>query len=180
MASPKTIKHLILSAIVICSGYSLPSFAHDRYQEWRSTPVYREQIRTYDYVYYPEQQTYFSPSTNNWFWLSGNGWQISTRLPERYNIDLRFGGIPVSLHSERPYFEHAFVERNYGRPWRDSYVTRSYVAAPRYNQWRYEQPREQRYERNINRDYDRDEWRRGEHNNGHHGHRGHHGDRDDD
>ena len=172
MARPRAIKQLILSLLIICSGFCQPSFAHDRYQEWRAVPVYQEQIRTYDYVYYPEQQTYFSPSTNNWFWLSGNGWQISTRLPERYNIDVRFGGIPVSLHSERPYFEHAFVERNYGRPWRDSYVNRSYYAAPRYNQWRYEQPREQRYER--------DDRRRGEHNNGHYGHHGHHADRDDD
>ena len=178
MPSSKTIKHLILSALVICSGFSLPSFAHERYQEWRAAPVYQQKIRAYDYVYYPAQQTYYSPSSNNWFWLGGNGWQVSTRLPSHLNIDLNFGGIPVSLHSEQPYFEHAFVERSYGRPWRDSHVSQYYYGTPRYNEWRYEQAHERRYdrrddrrdERSFHREHDRDEWRGRERHHGHHGH----------
>ena len=170
MAFPLAIKNLSLTAFIICSGFSLPSFAHDhnRYQEWRPAPVYQQEITTYDYVYYPAQQMYFSPSSNNWFWLSGNGWQVSTRLPSYLNLDLRFGGIPVSLRSELPYFEHEFVESRYGRPWRSSHVSRTYYDAPRYNEWRYERPHEPRYERSVNREYYRDEWRNGER---HHDHR---------
>lgn len=182
MANRTTIKNLILTAFVISSGFSMSSFAHDRYhdQDWRPAPVYQQKIRAYDYVYYPAQQTYFSPSTNNWFWLGGNGWQVSTRLPSHLNLDLRFGGIPVSLGSEQPYFEHAFVERSYGRPWRETHVSRSYYEAPRYTAWRYEQAPDRRYEpryepryerrddRSYNREYVRDEWRNGEHRHGHH------------
>ena len=157
MTSHRTIKSIILSALVIASGFCLPSFAHDRYryqvQEWRAAPVYPQEIRTYDYIYYPSQQVYFSPSSNNWFWAGGNGWQISTRLPNYLNLDLRAGGVPISLHSERPYFEHDFVERSYGRPWRESYESRSYNDSPRYNAWQ----NNRHHEYSFNREHDRDE-----------------------
>lgn len=172
MASPRMIKNLILTVFVTCSGFCLPSFAHDRYQDWTPAPVYQQEIRAYDYVYYPEQQVYFSPSNSNWFWSNGNGWQVNTRLPGHINVDLRFGGIPISLSTERPYFEHAFVERSYGRPWRDSYASRSYYEAPRRNDWRYDQQHERRYERRyerrFDRKHDRDDWREREHHHGHH------------
>jgi hypothetical protein len=177
MAIASTIKNLILTAFVICSGFCLPSFADDQYryrnQEWRAAAVSQQEIRAYDYVYYPAQQVYFSPSNNNWFWASGNGWQISTRLPGHLNVDLRFGGIPISLGSQRPFYEHAFVERSYGRPWRDAYAYKSYsYNTARYNDWRYEERHERRherrYERGFSRKHDRDEWHEGKRHHGHH------------
>ncbi|MES2047769.1 MAG: hypothetical protein V4447_05175 [Pseudomonadota bacterium] len=174
MTSGRTIKNLILTAFVIGSGFSLPSFAHDRYRDqaqvWRAAPVYQQDIRAYDYVYYPSQQVYFSPSNNNWFWLGGNGWQVSTRLPNHINLDLRFGGVPISLHSERPYFEHAFVERSYGRPWRESYESRSYNNAYHHDDWRYARHHEQRDERGFYRGHDRDNWHERDKHHGHDNH----------
>ena len=169
----KRIKGLILASIVICSGVSLSSVAQDRYQqqEWRPAPVYQQEInRNYNYVYYPQQQVYFSPSNNNWFWASGRGWQAGTRLPSYLNVDLRFGGIPVSLRSDRPYAEHVYVERSYGRPWRDSHESRHYYDARRYGNWR-----------DNWRDERRDDWRDDRHddrrNEREHGHHRGHGDR---
>lgn len=167
----RTIKNLSLIAVVIGSGLCLPSYAHDHYryqaQEWRAAPVYQQETRAYDYIYYPSQQVYFSPSNNSWFWAGGNGWQVSTRLPNNLSLDLRFGGIPISLHSERPYYEHAYVERSYGRPWRETYEVRSYNDAPRHDDWRYDKHHERRDDRGFNREHDRDEW----HDRGrHHGH----------
>lgn len=149
MTLHRPFKNLVLAAFVIFSGFCMPSFAHDRYhvQEWRAAPVYRQEIRAYDYIYYPSEQVYFSPSNNNWFWAGGNGWQVSTRLPRHINLDLRFGGVPISLHSERPYFEHAFVERSYGRAWRESVESRPYNAAYRHNDWRHGSRHEQWHER---------------------------------
>ena len=164
--SKNLIKKLILTGIILCSGLSLSSSAHDRYwqQDWRLAPVYQQEIqRNYNYVYYPQQQVYFSPSNNNWFWDSGRGWQVSTRLPSYLNIDLRFGGISISLRSERPYVEHVFVERSYGRPWRDSYESRRYYDTRRYDHWHHD---ERRYEHG----YDRNE---GHDRGHHHGHDDH-------
>jgi hypothetical protein len=155
----KLLKKLIFTSIVICSAVSLSSAAQDRYQqqEWRPAPVYQQEInRNYNYVYYPQQQVYFSPSNNNWFWASGRGWQVSTRLPSYLNVDLRFGGIPISLHSERPYAEHVYVERSYGRPWRESYESRHYYDVRRDD--------ERHHDRRDEQEHDRDEG----HDRGHH------------
>lgn len=170
MTSGRTIRNIILTAVVISSGFCLPSFAHDHYryqqQEWHAAPVYQQEARAYDYIYYPSQQVYFSPSNNNWFWVGGNGWQVSTRLPNHINLDLRFGGVPISLHSERPYFEHAFVERSYGRPWRESFEARSYYDPPRHDERRYDRYYEQRGERSFNREHDHGEWHDRDHHQG--------------
>ena len=159
------IKKLILSSIILCSAVSLTSAAqdYDQPQQWRPAPFYQQNInRNYNYVYYPQQQVYFSPSNNNWFWASGRGWQVSSRLPSYLNVDLRFGGVPVSLHSERPYAEHVYVERSYGRPWRESYASRQYDDSLRYDDRRYEERRHDRRE-----DHDRNEWHDRDHHRGH-------------
>lgn len=77
-----------------------------------------KQVRQYNYVYYPERQLYYAPTTQQWFWLSNGQWQFGVRLPVTYRGTVSNGGIPLVLHSSRPYIEHVYVERTYGRPWR--------------------------------------------------------------
>ncbi len=124
-------KKLFFTSLLICVGISPLAIAGEHYRhhdhEWSYRPVYQQEIiRHHSYVYYPAQQVYFSPERNNWFWASQSGWQIGTRLPSYLNVDLRFGGIPITLRSSRPYFEHVYVENNYGRSWRESYGHRDY------------------------------------------------------
>lgn len=151
------IKKLILSSLLLSAGICASASAHERNWEHRWQPAVRYQrevVREYDYVYYPAQQVYFSPAKNNWFWASGAGWQVSSRLPSYLNVDLRWGGIPIRLASERPYFEHPYVERSYGNPWRTAH-----------SGWR-----------------ERDEWRAGNraYENKHYYRRHHHEHEDDD
>jgi hypothetical protein len=74
----------------------------------------------YRYVYYPAQQVYYAPDQQAWFWMSGDSWQFGAALPGQIRVAAS-SGVPVVLHSERPYVEHAYVEQHYGRPWRDKH-----------------------------------------------------------
>jgi hypothetical protein len=71
-------------------------------------------------VYYPTQQVYYAPEQQVWFWMNGGNWQVGVNLPVQYRR-YTTSGIQVTLASERPYTEHAYVEENYGRPWRASH-----------------------------------------------------------
>jgi hypothetical protein len=84
---------------------------------YQSGPVQQSQYR---YVYYPEQQVYYSPETRNWFWMSGNAWQTGLYLPSGLRVDIS-NGVSVNLNSPRPYIQHAYVEEHYGRPWREQH-----------------------------------------------------------
>lgn len=75
-------------------------------------------IRAYDFVYYPSHQVYFSPRTRLWFWNVGGSWRSDYAPPYRFNLDFRLAGIPISLRSRVPYYEHVFVDQYYGRPWK--------------------------------------------------------------
>lgn len=144
----------VASLCLIACGMlaSLPSTvqAHDRY-----VPVYQERgytryapiVSEYQYIYYPHQQVYFSPLRRQWFWSNGGAWQSAAYLPSYISIDTRLGGVPITLRSERPYFDHVYVERIYGRPWRASHAYHDYYGSRR-EEWR-EERREDR----------RDDWR---------------------
>lgn len=115
-------KNLLLICTLALGGVAANAGAHDmdRNEGGQFRPVYRQEvIRNYNYVYYPEQQVYYSPEYRTWYWASGNGWAFGANLPYVFNVDLRFGGIPIVLRSPRPYVEHVYVEQTYGRPWRD-------------------------------------------------------------
>lgn len=77
-----------------------------------------KQARPYNYVYYPQRQLYYAPATQQWFWLSNGQWRFGVSLPVTYRGTVGNGGIPLVLHSSRPYTEHVYVEQTYGRPWR--------------------------------------------------------------
>lgn len=82
----------------------------------------RPVVREYRYVYYPAQQVYYAPQQQMWFWMNGGNWQFGANLPLQYSrYSYAAGGVSVMLHSDRPYVEHTYVERTYGRPWRDKH-----------------------------------------------------------
>ncbi|MFA9274140.1 MAG: hypothetical protein ACEQSE_04630 [Candidatus Aquirickettsiella gammari] len=107
------LKHSLLSLLVLASSaISLQATAHDRY-DYRSTSP-RSNFRTYEHIYYPEYRSYYSPHSRTWFWLEGSRWHSGLRLP--FGINMRIGGIPVSLNSAIPYYQHNFVETRYAQP----------------------------------------------------------------
>lgn len=99
---------LFLSSTAVCVTAS----AHDRDDhryKYRS-----EHVRTYQHIYYPAYRSYYSPHSRTWFWLSGSRWYSGTNLP--FGIDVQIGGIPISLNTAIPYYEHRYVETRYAQP----------------------------------------------------------------
>lgn len=74
--------------------------------------------RSYRYVYYPTQRLYYATEQQIWFWKNGNTWNYGVNLPARHRSRLGTG-VPVRLTTTRPFLEHAYVERRYGKPWRE-------------------------------------------------------------
>jgi hypothetical protein len=79
-----------------------------------------KQQREYQYVYYPARQVYYAPAERTWFWMNGGAWQFGVSLPSQFQGTIS-SGVPVVLHSDRPYVEHVVVEERVGRPWREKH-----------------------------------------------------------
>lgn len=79
-----------------------------------------KQVREYRYVYYPAQQVYYAPEQQIWFWMNGGDWSFGANLPAQYQA-YTTSGVSVVLGSNRPYAAHAYVEKRYGRPWREKH-----------------------------------------------------------
>ncbi|MFZ6817242.1 hypothetical protein [Undibacterium sp. Ji22W] len=103
---------LMCLLVIMSSSICLQAAAHDR-NDYRSTYT-PSNIRTYDHIYYPEYRSYYSPHSRTWFWLDGSRWNSGLRLP--FGINMRIGGIPISLNSAIPYYEHNYVETRYAQP----------------------------------------------------------------
>lgn len=118
-------KSLVLLAgagVFISLAASMPAQADP--PSWAPAHGYRAKqatVREYKYVYYPAQQVYYAPATHSWFWLNGGNWQVGVNLPVQFRGYVSSGGVPVALHSSRPYTEHVYVEERYGRPWREKH-----------------------------------------------------------
>ncbi|MET3137316.1 hypothetical protein AAKU61_001670 [Undibacterium sp. GrIS 1.2] len=161
-------KSLALGVLVVGAGISGTASAQDR--DWNRggwhQPQYRhEVVHNYNYVYYPAQRVYYSPNNGNWFWANGGNWQAGARLPGYLNVDLRLGGVPVVLGSDRPYMQHAYVEQTYGQPWRTAHYQRTYYDN-RYGRWDGYRD-DHRYERHEHDDHDNyrdrhDDYQRGD------------------
>jgi hypothetical protein len=119
-------QYALLSAAVFAIGASIGMSAQAEPPPWASAHGHRahHHAREYNYVYYPAQQVYYAPTTQTWFWANGGNWQFGISLPVQYRGYVRNEGIPVMLHSPRPYVEHVYVEEHYGRPWREAHEHR--------------------------------------------------------
>lgn len=111
----------LLTAVAIGLCIGLPAQAepppwapaHGKRAKQMQEPEYR-------YVYYPAQQVYYSPEQQIWFWMNGGNWQFGVNLPLQYRVQTATG-ISVTLDASRPYVQHAYVEEQYGRPWREQH-----------------------------------------------------------
>ncbi|HTN66744.1 MAG TPA: hypothetical protein VL051_11245 [Burkholderiaceae bacterium] len=111
---------LLVAAVLLGAAAALPTYASP--PPWAPAHGHRaKQAQQYRYVYYPAQQVYYAPASQTWFWMSGSNWRFGVNLPAQYRGYAASGGVPVVLHSSRPYVEHVYVEKNYGRPWREKH-----------------------------------------------------------
>jgi len=120
--SPLPVARHLLLAVGLAAGIgaALPAYADPPH--WAPAHGHRaKHAREYRYVYYPAQQVYYAPANNMWFWMSGGNWRFGVNLPAQYRGYSSYAGVPVVLHSSRPYVEHVYVEKHYGRPWREKH-----------------------------------------------------------
>lgn len=148
-------RSILLSAAIILIGLGTGMPAQADPPPWAPAHGHRaKQVREYRYVYYPTQQVYYAPATQTWFWMNGGNWQIGVNLPYQLQINAGVGGVPVVLHSDRPYVEHVYVEEHYGRPWRkehykhDHDYKRGHEERKHEEKWRKEQHDSHRHDRN--------------------------------
>lgn len=99
----------------------------------RAKQEYHAVERGHRYVYYPEQQVYYSPEQQLWFWMNGGNWQFDVSLPAQYRLQATTG-ISVTLDATRPYIQHAYVEERYGRPWREQQHGNAHAANDRHKE----------------------------------------------
>lgn len=133
---------LLAAALFGTAAVALPSYASP--PPWAPAHGQRaKQAREYRYVYYPQQQVYYAPASGQWFWLSGGNWQFGVSLPAQYIGYANSGGVPVVLHSSRPYVEHVYVEREYGQPWREKHKKPKKEKHRHDDDWHYDQGRGQ-------------------------------------
>jgi hypothetical protein len=72
---------------------------HDHpYQQWWN----------YQFVYFPQQQVYFEPYTEEYFWFRNGQWERGTELPADISVDPTQGRI-VKLQHQDPYLQHETV-----------------------------------------------------------------------
>ncbi|MBF0491287.1 MAG: hypothetical protein HQM15_00710 [Deltaproteobacteria bacterium] len=71
-----------------------------RYEERR-----HRRVRTYRYIYYPEQEVYYYPVTRRYYWREPSGWRVGLRLPGGISIGAS-SSFPIELDSDRPYIYH--------------------------------------------------------------------------
>ena len=152
----------ILAFPLVCAalGTALPVRADPPH--WVPAHVHHAHpAREYRYVYYPMQQVYYEPVQRVWFWMNGGGWQVGVALPARYRV-YADAGVPVLLHSNRPYVEHVYVEQHYGRPWRASH--RAYYERREWHERHEHREHEEHHERHGHGDMhgnDGDRWHGG-------------------
>lgn len=109
------------AALIAAIGITLCIPAQADPPPWAPAHGHRaKQQREYRYVYYPGQQVYYAPEQQLWFWMNGGNWQLGVNLPTQYRV-ASSSGVQVTLHSERPYVEHGYVEERYGTPWREKH-----------------------------------------------------------
>ena len=144
----------LLTAALLASALHTGAASAQQWDNWSYSGYSPAPQITYDYVYYPAQQVYFSPRFRTWYWPERSRWVESAYLPSYIRVDYRSGGYNIRLSSRTPYTQHVYVEQQYGHLWR------------RVPEWRQEY-REERWERWEDR-----------HHRPHHHHHGHHGHRD--
>jgi hypothetical protein len=110
---------LLTAALLVGLAVAIPAYAGP--PPWAPAHGYRaKQAPAYHYVYYPAQQVYYAPASGTWFWMSGGNWRFGVHLPSHYHA-YTHSGVSLTLHSGRPYVQHAYVEEHYGKPWREKH-----------------------------------------------------------
>jgi len=65
------------------------------------------------YQYYPDNQIYFDPARQLYFFLEANRWIARNMLPPQVNIRVGAPPVAVDLYAENPYEYHEEVRRVY-------------------------------------------------------------------
>lgn len=76
---------------------------------WAPAHGYRAKHR---YYYYPDHRVYFDPARSTYFYMSGNGWQVSTSLPSGTSIGTS-NYVIIDTNEDRPYVYHRDIEKRY-------------------------------------------------------------------
>jgi hypothetical protein len=78
---------------------------------WAPAHGYRAK---HDYRYYPDSEVYYDVGRRLYFYIDGDGWQMSARLPARIRVDFD-DYVSLEMNSSKPYQYHPEVVKSYPR-----------------------------------------------------------------
>lgn len=126
----QNLAYYLLFSVVLVSGlfiHSRMSFAHP--PSWAPAHGYREKEHKHKhhhhkhedrvviekvYYYYPAQEVYYSPQSQQYFWLQAGNWTLGYQLP--HSIQLGSSSpVSLSLNTPQPYTQHAWVKQKYAK-----------------------------------------------------------------
>ncbi|NJD35253.1 MAG: hypothetical protein FIA96_10550 [Betaproteobacteria bacterium] len=101
------------AAMALLAGWlALPSPVLAEPPPWAPAHGYRAKLHRY--VYYPQHEVYYAPTSQLWFWLDGGNWRAGAILPGRIAV-AGSQGVAVVLGTERPYEMNTYVVERYGK-----------------------------------------------------------------
>ena len=77
---------------------------------WAPAHGYRAKHR---YRYYPDLEIYFDLNRKVSFYYRGDGWQVSSRLPQSLRISLDGDSVTLGMDTAKPYTYHQAVTERY-------------------------------------------------------------------
>lgn len=66
----------------------------------------------HEYRYYPDSEVYYDTGQGVYFYMRGDRWQVSARLPSRIRIDVD-DYVSLDMDTDRPYRYHSDVVKKY-------------------------------------------------------------------
>ncbi len=110
------LSYLIFSGVLLGALFIQQSKVFADPPPWAPAHGYREKSHhhhhKYEYQYYPGQQVYYYPVTQQYFWMQAGNWTVGYKLPNSIQIG-GFSPVNVSLDSSKPYLEHNLVKQQY-------------------------------------------------------------------
>jgi hypothetical protein len=62
----------------------------------------------YQFVYYPDEQVYYEPFTQTYWWFEEGSWWPGDKLPDEFELRREMAQV-VYLQHDRPYLQHGTV-----------------------------------------------------------------------
>jgi hypothetical protein len=94
---------------MVLGGHPGYENSHPGPPPWAPAHGYRAK---HDYRYYPDSEVYYDVGRGLYFYIGGDHWQVSGKLPARFQVDVE-DYVALEMNSSKPYQYHSDVVKWY-------------------------------------------------------------------